>query len=137
MREFCDPAAVRKLQLAVGLLLIAIGGYLALNPLVVAGALDRPHATSTQMINLRASFGGTLAGIGAFIAWLPAGKPYLRALLGLVLWSMAGIGIARVIGFVLDGSPDARQILWISAEALLVAGSGYGLRVVARRAAAK
>jgi hypothetical protein len=116
--------AVRLARLAFGLALVAVAVYLVLSPVVVADALDKPHDTPTRMINLRASWGGTLAGLGAFVAWLPALRPWWRTIVGLVMWSMAGIGAARLVGFALDGSPDARQAIWISAEvALVIAGA--------------
>src|SRR5262245_8863186 len=95
----------RSLQVGLGLVLVATGGWLISAPLAVAEVLGRPHATSPQMINLRASWGGTVLGLGAFVAWLPALRPFRRALVGLLLWSMAGIGLARAIGFAIDGHP--------------------------------
>jgi hypothetical protein len=118
----------RRLQLAVGFALVVAGAYLVAAPVVVAEALGRPHATPTQMINLRASWGGVVVGLGAFIAWLPAPKPWPRAMLGLLLWAMAGIGIARAIGFVVDGHPDGRQWIWITAEGAIVLACALGLR---------
>ena len=116
------------MQIVIGLVLVAFGGYLALNPRVLAEALGVPATTSTQLINLRASYGGTLMGLGAFVAWWPAPKPWLRTVLGLMMWAMAGIGLARLVGFALDGSPDGRQALWIVAEVVLVIGCALGLR---------
>lgn len=118
----------RTVQIAIGLVVLAAGTYLALSPLTVARALDRPHATPTQMINLRASWGGVVVGLGAFIAWLPALRPWLRTVLGLLMWEMAGIGVARLIGFAIDGHPDGRQYVWITAEAILVIGCALVLR---------
>lgn len=109
----------RKLTVPLGIAIAAFGAFLVANPGLTADALDRPHDTPTQWINLRASFGGTLLGIGLFVAWLPAVKPYLRAFLGLLGWTMAGIGVARVFGFAIDGSPDTRQWIWITAEVLI------------------
>lgn len=86
---------------------------------------------STQLVNLRASYGGTLMGLGAFVAWLPALRPWKRTLVGLVMWAMAGIGIARLVGFVLDGSPDGRQLVWIIAEVVLVVVTASWLRRIA------
>ena len=113
---------------AVGFVMIAIAAYLVAQPLVVADAFGRPHDTSTQVINLRASWGGTLAGLGAFVAWLPALRPWGRTAIGLVAWAMAGIGLARLVGFVVDGDPDTRQWIWISAEAALAIGGAIALR---------
>ena len=118
----------RKLTIALGIALAAFGAYLSVFPEVTADALSRPAVTPTQWINLRASFGGTVLGIGLFVAWLPAGKPYLRAFLGLLGWAMAGIGAARLVGFVVDGSPDSRQWIWITAEVLIAAMCAIYLR---------
>ena len=117
-----------SVRTALGLSLIAVGVWLVLSPLGVADALGRPHDTASKIINLRATFGGTVVGLGAFLAWLPAITPWRRTLLGLLLWSMAGIGVARALGFVLDGHPDALQWAWLSAEALIVAGCVVALR---------
>ena len=118
------------MQIVIGVALVAFGAYLALNPLAIAETLGVPATKSTELINLRASYGGTVMGLGAFVAWLPAAKPWLRAVLGLVMWAMAGIGLARLVGFALDGSPDGRQVLWIVAEVVLVVGCALGLRRV-------
>jgi len=118
---------VRNARIVVGLALVAAAIYLVLSPVVVADALDKPHDTPTRMINLRASWGGTLAGIGAFVAWLPRLRPWWRSAVGLVMWAMAGIGAARLVGFALDGSPDTRQYIWITAEIAIVIGCGAAL----------
>lgn len=118
----------RKITLPVGLVIAAFGVYLAMFPLVTAEALARPSGEPTQLINLRASFGGTLLGLGAFVAWWPAVKPWRRTFLGLLMWAMAGVGLARLLGFVLDGSPDGRQWIWLVAEILIVATCAVLLR---------
>jgi len=115
-----------------GLVVVVVGAYFVMSPLVVADLLSRPHDTSTQMINLRASWGGTLLGIGAFIAWLPSLHTWLRRIVALLGCAMAGIGVARLIGFAIDGDPDTRQFIWISAEAAIVVICAIVLRVNAR-----
>lgn len=118
----------RKLTIPLGLAIAAFGAYLALFPLVTAEALGRPFGEPTQLINLRASFGGSLLGIGAFVAWWPSAKPWSRTLLGLLLWVMAGVGLARLLGFIVDGSPDGRQWIWLVAEVFIVATCAILLR---------
>jgi hypothetical protein len=118
----------RSLQLCLGLAVVAAGAFLVMSPVTVADALGKPHETPTQMINLRATYGGTLAGIGAFVAWLPSWSPRWRAFVGLLMWAMAGIGAARLVGFALDGSPDARQYIWIVAEVVIVIACAIVLR---------
>jgi hypothetical protein len=110
----------RNVRFVVGLAVVAAGIYLALSPVLVADTLGKPHDTPTRLINLRASWGGTLAGLGAFIAWVPGFSPPWRALVGAVMWAMAGIGAARLVGFAIDGSPDTRQYIWITAEVAIV-----------------
>jgi hypothetical protein len=110
----------RIIQLAIGLAVVAAGIYLALSPVLVADTLGKPHDTPTRLINLRASWGGTLAGLGAFIAWVPGFSPKWRAIVGVLMWAMAGIGAARLVGFAIDGSPDTRQYIWITAEVAIV-----------------
>ena len=96
----------RCAKIAVGVAVAVLGVVLVLSPLAVASALGRPHATSPQAINLRASRGGALLGLGGSVAWLPSPRLLVRAALGLLLFSMAGLGLARAAGFVLDGGPD-------------------------------
>jgi hypothetical protein len=108
---------------ALGVVVVVAGGYLVFSPEVVRDVLGRKPATTSDWINLRATFGGTLVGLGAFAVWLPGLRPWLRTVLGLLLWSMAAIAAARLLGFALDGDPDRRQYIWLVAEVVLVAGS--------------
>lgn len=124
----------RDLQRVIGGLIVAFGIYLVLSPLTVADVLERPHETTSQLINLRASWGGPVLGLGAYLLWSPGLRPWSRAVLGLLLWSMAGIGLARTIGFVVDGAPDTRQWIWLTLEVAIVIGAAFGLRALARRA---
>jgi len=123
----------RRVQLVLGVVIVAFGGYLVCSPELVRDVLHRRPVTSSDWINLRATFGGTVAGLGAFVAWVPAARPWLRTILGLLLCSMSGIGLARLIGFALDGHPDQRQYVWIVAELAIVIVSAVVLR---RRSAA-
>lgn len=119
-------------QFAFGFAMLVVGAYVTLTPLDTAAALGKPHETSSQLINLRASWGGPMLGLGAFVAWLPALRPWPRAVIGLLGWAMVGIGVARAIGFVLDGSPDGRQWLWLSLEIGIAAACAIGHRAYMR-----
>lgn len=123
-------------QFAFGFAMLLVGAYVTMTPLDTAAALGRPHETSSQLINLRASWGGPMLGLGAFVAWLPAVKPWPRTLLGLLGWAMVGIGAARTVGFFLDGNPDGRQWLWLTLEIVIAIASTIGLRVYMRRRSA-
>ena len=120
--------STRPVQVGGGLLLAGLGLFLAFSPLTVAAALGLPHDTSSQAINLRATWGGSMLGLGAFVLWLRGLRPMRRALLGLLLWFMAGVGLARAVGLVLDGSPDRLQWVWMGAEVLIATACALALR---------
>jgi len=122
-----------QVQFAFGFAMLLVGAYVTMTPLDTAAALGKPHDTTSQLINLRASWGGPLLGLGAFVAWIPALGPWPRTVLGLLGWGMLGVGVARAVGFVLDGTPDGRQWLWITLEVVIVAGSAIGYRAYMRR----
>jgi hypothetical protein len=117
-----------RIRIAIGICLVGLAIFLIAQPVMVADALGKPHDTGPRLINLRASWGGTLLGLGAFVVWCRAAKPYLRTFLGLLGFAMAGIGVARLVGFALDGDPDTRQYIWISAEAAIAIGCALGVR---------
>jgi hypothetical protein len=115
-------------QIGLGVVLVAAGAALVFSPLAVADVLGRPHETSSQMINLRATWGGSVTGVGLFAGWLPGWRPRLRALLGFLGALMAGIGAARAVGFAVDGHPNALQWVWMVAEIAIVTGCVWALR---------
>jgi drug/metabolite transporter (DMT)-like permease len=119
---------VNNLRVLSGALLLLAGIALVFVPDQVGEALQRPATTAGDAINLRASWGGTLAGIGAFVLARPSLRPWRETVATLVLCSMAAVGLARAIGFVLDGDPDTRQWVWLVAEVALVAVSAAYLR---------
>jgi hypothetical protein len=116
----------------IGLVLVIAGVVLALEPAWIIEWRGTLPKTESDIINVRATYGGTLFGVGAFLAWLPAGKPRLSGLVALVGFAMAGIAIARLLGFALDGNPDGRQALWLIAELVLVVGCYFGFKRLAR-----
>lgn len=118
----------RTVQLVLGVVIGALGAYLAVVPTATADVLGHRPTTPPGWINMRASYGGTLIGLGAFIAWLPSARPALRAIIGLLGWAMAGIGLARLLGFAMDGHPDKLQLLWITAEIAIVVTCAVLLR---------
>ena len=119
---------MQRVRVALGLLLAACAVWLILSPLTVAEALGRPHETTTHLINLRASWGGTLLGAGAFITWIDNTRPRRRFALGMLMWIMLGIGAARLTGFILDGKPDAWQWIWLIAEGVIALACAIALK---------
>ncbi|MFO0548091.1 MAG: DUF4345 family protein [Polyangiaceae bacterium] len=121
-------------ELVLGLAIAAAGVVLVFRPMWIATTFSRPHETVSQQINLRATWGGTVAGLGAFLATRPPLRPRAPLLATLLLTTMACIGAARVVGFALDGRPDTLQLVWIVAE---VALSGGALAYLIRRRSAR
>ena len=122
------PAMSRRVRILIGLALAGLGLVMIFSPLDVAEILDRPPASKSAMINLRASWGGSVLGLGAFLAWLPALRPLGRVVLGLLGWTMAGVALARLTGFILDGGPDGKQWVWLTAELVIAAICAFAVR---------
>ena len=127
----------RHVRIAIGSLLVLAGCYLALSPQLVAEQMQKVPVTPSDVINLRASPGGALIGIGAFVAWLPAVKPWSQTVLGFLGWFMAGILVARLYGFIVDGSPDNRQWLWLWCEIGLALGCFFAIRWLRHRTSSR
>lgn len=115
------------LRLGAGALISAAGTALVFSPRAVAATLGRPYETVSQQINMRASWGGAVLGLGLFALWVAPWSPPTPTALRLVACLMVGIGAARVVGFVLDGRPDTAQWVWIVAEVLIAAACGLAL----------
>lgn len=116
-----------KLRLALAIVVVVAAVAAILSPAAVGEALGRVATTASETINLRASWGGTLLGIGAAIG-LAQTATRGRLIVSTIMWIVAGIGIARALGFVLDGGPDVLQWVWLVAEIVIVAGCAWWLR---------
>jgi Domain of unknown function (DUF4345) len=116
-----------KPRLVLAVVVIAAAIAAILSPAQVGEALGRVATTPSEAINLRASWGGTLLGIGAAIGWART-ETRGRLVLSLLMWIMVGIGSARALGFVLDGSPDRLQWVWLAAEIVIAVVCAWLLR---------
>lgn len=119
---------LRRVRFLVGLALAAFGLVMIFSPLEVAEVLNRPPTSKPAMINLRASWGGLVLGLGGLLAWLPALRPWRRTVIGALGWVMTGVGFARLCGFVLDGGPDTKQWIWLVGEILIAASCAVLVR---------
>jgi hypothetical protein len=116
-----------KLRIALAIVVGVIAVVAIFSPAAVGESLGRVATTNPEKINLRASWGGTLLGIGVAIG-LAETAARGRLVVSTLMWIMAGIGIARAIGFVLDGGPDALQWVWLVAEIVIFAVCAWLLR---------
>lgn len=126
---------IKPLRWSLGALLLVAGAVLVFHPDWARNTFDRPADTVGERINLRATFGGLALGLGAFALHCETLHPRGLVLAKLLLWTMAGVGAARVVGFALDGAPDTTQLVWIVAEGVLVAASAGYLARARRRPA--
>jgi hypothetical protein len=123
---------VRSTRVVLAVVVIAAAIVAIAAPVEVGRALGRTASSSSEMINLRASWGGALLGIGAAIGWART-ETRGRLVVSLLMWLMVGIGLARAVGFVLDGSPDRLQWLWLAAEIVIASVCAWWLRRPAAR----
>ena len=104
-----------KARALVALLVVLVAVGAIFSPQQVAELLDRPSSTLGERINLRATWGGLLLGVGLAIAFASTASVG-RAVISLVLWILVGGGAARAVGFALDGIPGALQWVWLAVE---------------------
>lgn len=118
----------RVAVVAVGVIVAGLGLLAIAFPAEVAVALGRPYETAAERINARATWGGTALGLGAALLLPPRLRPWWAPPCALLACTMAGIGVARLIGFALDGAPDALQWVYLVAEIALVGLGAFGWR---------
>ena len=119
---------MKNVRVIVGLVIAALGVALWFMPDVVANMLNRPASNVGEAINLRATWGGSLSGIGAFIVWRDALKPYKISVVGLLMWGCIAIAAARAVGFALDGIPGFTQWFWLVAEIVIAIAAALAIR---------
>lgn len=116
----------------IALLLVVAGAVLVVAPTLVHD--PGPAANTFEAIERRIPWGGLL-GLGALVLLHRNYKPWPNAVAGFVLWVVAGLLVARLVGLVLDGADVPMQWVWVVVEAAIVVGAWVFLRWRARRAA--
>ena len=76
--------------------------------------------TSSAMIDLRATYGGLALGIGIFWAVCAGNGSHHIGLLSAFL-VLASVAFGRIIGMLLDGSPNLLMYLLLAAEVIFAA----------------
>jgi hypothetical protein len=105
---------------AVGLVIIVVAILCIFAPLRVGELVGASPKTASDVINLRASYGGSGLGLGLILALVASLSPLRASLVHFILYLMVGIGTARLVGFVVDGHPDTRQWIWLIAEVIII-----------------
>lgn len=77
--------------------------------------------TASALIDMRATYGGTALGAGLFFGFCARRRELVRVGSVASLLLLAGIAVARLIGFVVDDTPNLFMALFLGAELLFVA----------------
>lgn len=105
-----------------GVLFIVFGVCFAAAPAFFAEALTgAAPGTPSALIDMRATYGGTAIGAGLFFGFCACQPGSVRLGLLASLFLLGGIAGARIVGFVVDGSPNLFMPLLLGAELLFVA----------------
>lgn len=117
----------------VGAFFVAFGlGFIIfpsqLADLTTGAALTSPSA----VIDMRAAHGGAPLGVGVFIALCARRRDWLRPGLIVALLTSAALGLSRLVGIVVDGSPNVPMVVALLFEMTLTTVSALGLRQLSR-----
>lgn len=77
-------------------------------------------STASALIDMRATYGGTALGIGFFFGFCACRPATVQIGLIASVWVLASIAAARLVGFVVDGSPNPFMSLFLATEMLFV-----------------
>lgn len=96
----------------------------ALADLTTNGEPNVPSAVT----DMRAVYGGVALGLGLFIGYCARRRETVRLGLWASLFVVASIGLARLIGMIVDGSPNAFMVVFFATEIGSVVALIIGLR---------
>ena len=85
--------------------------------LITGTSPDEPSG----LIDMRATYGGVAIGMGIFVGLCARRRDWTRIGLIFSLLVIAGIGAARVVGIVADGSPNGFMLAFLALEVAFVA----------------
>ena len=104
---------------AVGLFFIVYGALFALIPAEVAILVtDAAPATSSALIDMRATYGGMSIAVGVTILLLASRSELVGIALLVVGVILLGMAAGRVLGMIIDGAPNAVMYIYLVAEVL-------------------
>jgi hypothetical protein len=112
-------------------LFIVFGICFIVAPVFFAEALTGSEPwTASAMIDMRATYGGMGLGIGLVFWFLARQRETVVPGLGATLLVLGATAMARVVGFFVDGSPNAFMLVLFGAEILFVVLSASALKRV-------
>ena len=84
--------------------------------------------TTSALIDLRATYGGMALGIGLFWGYCARRPGTLRIGLLSSLLVLVGIALGRLVGMIVDGSPNTFMFVLLAAELLFIGLVALALR---------
>ena len=103
------------------LLFVAFGVAFAIAPEDLADLITgSTPATSSGVIDMRATYGGVALGIGLFVGYCARRAETVRLGLVAALLVLVGLAGTRLLGIVADGSPNGFMIGLLAAEIAFV-----------------
>lgn len=92
---------------------IAFVAFPALASQLITGGVP---STTSGLIDMRATYGGMSLAIGAWLAVAAYKSEWVTAGLLSVLFIMIGMAASRLIGIVVDGSPNPTMWIYLGVE---------------------
>ena len=117
MSELIDkPRGAFLFLLIGGLLMFAVGVLFLARPTILTSGMGVGMESAAARTDIRAVYGGFEVAIGVFMIWASRRAERMQA--GLMLAACIALGAAggRVVGFVIEGSVDGRNLLWGTLE---------------------
>ncbi|MEM7345259.1 MAG: DUF4345 domain-containing protein [Chloroflexota bacterium] len=93
--------------------------------LLITGAVP---TTSSGMIDMRATYGGMSVALGLLFGLATRNPHTIDFGVWGILITMAGMAFGRLVGFVVDGSPNVFMYGYLAAEIVVIALTGWALR---------
>ena len=109
---------------AVFCLLAGVGCVVAPESLAQQAGLSIAPSALTE---IRAFHGGLLVGVGCFQLWCLRRPALTFAALVMVALSVGGVGVARVVGMLVDREPTAYHLMNLAIEVTTVAVAMFAL----------
>lgn len=111
-------ATSHKLLFIAGLLLVAVGLGVLIDPLAVAGSSAALGSETNLMSELRGP-GGLLLGCGILVIVGAVRSAYTRLALTLSALAFGGFGLSRLVSLLLDGVPSGAVLAAMAVELII------------------
>lgn len=91
---------------------------------------DNIPSSSSGTIDMRATYGGISTGFGLLLAYTTYNKNTIKLGVWGVIMIVGGMGIGRIVGLFLDGSPNIFMYIYLIYEIIAVA---LGLLILSKK----